>query len=85
MRHFKRFITATGLFVMRVPTPRQFGIKRHRGRSAAYGSGLLLSGLRKGTHTIWIDADIPSAHLHASFTYTVTSTDMTAPSRRKET
>jgi hypothetical protein len=69
--HFKRFITATGVYPVHVPTHNQFSIKRHSGRSAAYGSGLLLSGLSKGTHTIWVNGDIPSAHLQIAFAYTV--------------
>ena len=71
VKHFDRFITATGVYPVRVPTHNQFGIKRHHGRSAAYGTGLLLSGLAKGTHTIWVNGDIPSAHFHVAFTYTV--------------
>lgn len=69
--HFDRFITATGVYPLHVPRKNQFGYKGRSGRSAAYGSGLLLSGLSKGIHTIWLNGSVPSAHVHLAFTYTL--------------
>lgn len=71
VRHFNRFIKASGLYGVHVPKHNGFGIRKPSGRSAAYGSGLLLSGLSKGTHTIWITGAVPSAHLHVDFTWTL--------------
>lgn len=66
-----RFITTTGAYPVHVPADNRFKIKRRKGVSVAYGSGLLLSGLGKGTHTIWVRANAPSLHIHIAFTYTV--------------
>lgn len=71
VRHFRRFITATGLYPVHVPKHNEFGIRKPSGRSAAYGSGVLLSGLKKGTHTVWINGVIPSANFHVAFTWTL--------------
>ena len=71
VQHFDHFITASGVYPVQVPKNNQFGIKRSNGRSAAYGSGLLLSGLTKGTHTVWLNGSVPSAHVHLAFTYTL--------------
>jgi hypothetical protein len=49
---FARFITATEVFAFRMPKNRFPGIKQRGGRSAAYGYGLLLTGLTKGTHKV---------------------------------
>lgn len=49
---YARFITATEVFAFRLPKNRFPGVKQRRGRSAAYGYGLLLTGLDKGTHKI---------------------------------
>jgi hypothetical protein len=50
--HYARFITATEVFAFHLPKNRFPGIKQRKGRSAAYGYGLLLTGLTKGTHTV---------------------------------
>lgn len=50
--NFARFITATGTFGVNIPRNRFPGIKPQSGRSAAYGYGLLLQGLTKGTHKV---------------------------------
>lgn len=68
---FTRFVATTGVYPVHVTDDNHFKIKRRNGLSVAYGSGLLLSGLGKGTHTIWVNGDIPSAHVHIAFTYTV--------------
>jgi hypothetical protein len=68
---FNRFITATGVYPVHVPSHNMFNIKRPNGRSAAYGSGLLLSGLNRGTHTIWVNGSVPSVHVQVAFTYTL--------------
>ncbi|MGN6167033.1 MAG: hypothetical protein ACTHQQ_02535 [Solirubrobacteraceae bacterium] len=49
---FARFITATEVFAFLLPKNRFPGVKQRKGRSAAYGYGLLLRGLTKGTHTV---------------------------------
>jgi hypothetical protein len=49
---YARFITATEAFPFNLPKNRFPGIKQRNGRSAAYGYGLLLTGLTKGTHTV---------------------------------
>lgn len=49
---FAGFITATEAFAFRLPKNRFHGVEQRRGRSAAYGYGLLLRGLTKGTHTV---------------------------------
>jgi hypothetical protein len=49
---FARFITATDAFAFRLAKNRFPGVKQRSGRSAAYGYGLLLTGLTKGTHTL---------------------------------
>ncbi len=49
---FARFITATEAFAFRLPKNRFPGVKQRSGRSAAYGYGLLLQRLTKGTHTV---------------------------------
>ena len=71
VRHFNRFVMATGLYPVHVPKHNGFGIKKPSGRSAAYGSGVLLSGLTKGTHTVWINGVIPSAKFHVAFAWTL--------------
>jgi hypothetical protein len=50
--NFARFLTATGVFKVHVPKNRFPGITSRTPRSAAYGYGLLVTGLTKGTHTL---------------------------------
>jgi hypothetical protein len=49
---YARFTTATQAFAFHIPKNRFPGVKQRSGRSAAYGYGLLLTGLTKGTHTV---------------------------------
>ena len=49
-------VAATGEYAVHVPKNNPFGISPGKGRSAAYGFGLLLTGFAKGTHiihTLW--------------------------------
>lgn len=48
----KSFITATRVYLIKLPKNRFKGIKQRRGRSAADGYGLLVIGLTKGTYTL---------------------------------
>jgi hypothetical protein len=48
----RRLNAATGVYPVRIGTHNAFGAPPGNGRSAAYGYGLLLSGLGKGTHVI---------------------------------
>lgn len=50
--NFASFITTTNAFAFRLPKNRFPGVKQRKGRSAAYGYGLLLTGLTKGNHTV---------------------------------
>jgi hypothetical protein len=61
---YRNLIAATNLIHIRVPKRNQFGITGRSGTSAAYGEGLLLSGLPLGTHTIVITSTI-SGQTHA--------------------
>ena len=66
-----RFITATGVYPVHVPKHNLFNYRQRDGRSAAYGYGLLLTGLRTGEHTILLDGNVPSAKYQIQVTYTL--------------
>ena len=68
---FSRFITATGVYPVHVPKHNLFNYRQRDGRSAAYGYGLLLTGLRTGEHTILLDGNVPSAKYQIQVTYTL--------------
>jgi hypothetical protein len=50
--NFAKLITATGAYRIRISKHRFPGITARHGRDAAYGYGLLVIGLTKGTHTL---------------------------------
>ncbi len=56
--NYRNLIVATNAIRIRVPKRNDFGIKGQTGTSAAYGEGLLLSGLSVGTHTIRVTSTI---------------------------
>jgi hypothetical protein len=56
--NYPNLIVATNAIHIRVPKRNQFGIKAQSGTSAAYGEGLLLSGLPAGPHTLHITSTI---------------------------
>jgi hypothetical protein len=56
--NYPNLIVATRVIHIRVPKRNQFGIKAQSGTSAAYGEGLLLSGLSAGPHTLRITSTI---------------------------
>ena len=47
-----KLVTATGVYPIHVSKKPLFPLPAGNGRSAAYGPGLLLTGLSKGTHSI---------------------------------
>lgn len=47
-----KLVTATGAYAVHSPKNNPFGLPPGKGRSAAYGPGLLLTGFAKGTHII---------------------------------
>lgn len=51
--NFGKLITATGAYPIRITKNRFPGITARTGRDAAYGYGLLVIGLTKGTHTLY--------------------------------
>jgi hypothetical protein len=48
----QRLIAATGVYPVHIGKNNAFGAPPGDGRSAAYGYGLLLTGLGKGSHVI---------------------------------
>ncbi len=67
---FDKLIIQAPPITFHVPRNNPFGIKPQSGRSVAYGSGLLLSGLTAGTHTIRISERFPPPHQSDSNTVT---------------
>lgn len=64
--HFNGFITATGVYSIHLPKNRFPGVKQRSGRSAAYGYGLLVIGLTKGTHTLHHAGTVMGDHVEAT-------------------
>jgi hypothetical protein len=56
--YHKLLVTAPAI-AFRLPKNNGFGLKPQSGRSVAYGEGLILSGLRAGTHTVRISEKFP--------------------------
>jgi hypothetical protein len=59
---------ATGVYPVHVPKKNIFNAKPGSGQSAAYGSGLLLTGFSKGSHTIHSLWSVGSAKWDITFT-----------------
>jgi hypothetical protein len=63
-----KLVAATGVYPVRVPKHNIVGTPPGKGRSAAYGYGLLLTGLAKGTHTIHTVASVGTSKWDVTFT-----------------
>jgi hypothetical protein len=60
--NYRRLLALAPAIAFRLPKNNGFGIAPQSGRSVAYGEGLLLSGLRAGTHTIRISEKFPAPY-----------------------
>ncbi len=71
--HINSYISASGAYAIDLSQNHNyFGYKKMHGRSAAYGYGVLLTGLSKGTHKIVAEGTIPSPpRFHVKVTYTI--------------
>jgi hypothetical protein len=71
--HINTYIAASGVYAVNLSQGHNyFGAKKMHGRSAAYGYGVLLTGLSKGTHKIVVAGTIPSPpRFHIKVTYTI--------------
>lgn len=67
---YHALISASPVYRFHLPKHNLLGVTAHSGRSAAYGEGLLLRGLKAGAHTAHITGALPAA----GFTYDVTYT-----------
>jgi hypothetical protein len=63
-----RLIAGTGAYAVHVPKNNPFGLAPGRGRSAAHGFGLLLTGFAKGTHIIQMRWSIATSKWDITFT-----------------
>jgi hypothetical protein len=69
--NFQRWITATGVYPIHLAKKNILGSKKLDGRSAAYGYGLLLTGLPRGTHTVESTGVVPAGKFNVKITYTL--------------
>jgi hypothetical protein len=63
-----KLVAATGAYAVQSPKNNPFGIPPGKGRSAAYGFGLLLTGFAKGTHIIHTLWSVGSSKWDITFT-----------------
>jgi hypothetical protein len=70
--NYHKLLVTSPAITFHLPKNNPFGLPPQSGRSVAYGEGLLLSGLRVGTHTIRISEKFP--HPYQSSDNTVTYT-----------
>jgi hypothetical protein len=68
---FTRYLAATGVYSLQLPKQNLFDYKQFSGRSAAYGYGLLLTGLSAGDHTITFTGKVPSLKYTIAVTFNV--------------
>jgi hypothetical protein len=66
-----RLVAATGAYAVHVPQNNPFGLAPGKGRSAAHGFGLLLTGFAKGTHVIHTRWGIATSKWDITFTVPV--------------
>jgi hypothetical protein len=66
-----RFLAASGVYSINLNKSNFYGYKARHGRSAAYGYGVLLRGLSKGTHTVVVAGYLPSYKFRVKVTYTI--------------
>ncbi|HVV77659.1 MAG TPA: hypothetical protein VHC43_16690 [Mycobacteriales bacterium] len=67
-----RFIAGSGVYGISLSSRHNYyGYKKHHGRSAAYGFGVLLRGLTTGTHKVVVTGRIPAYKFHLKVTYTI--------------
>ncbi|MGN6475123.1 MAG: hypothetical protein ACTHK4_15935 [Mycobacteriales bacterium] len=67
-----RFIAASGVYALNLHKDNYFGYKRLHGRSAAYGDGVLLRGLKSGKHKVVAAGSISQYKFHWKAIYTIT-------------
>ena len=58
---YHKLVTATGVFPFHLPKKNILGSKMRSGRGAAYGEGLLVSGLSRASHRIDVTGAFPAA------------------------
>jgi hypothetical protein len=71
LANFTRYLTATGVYSLQLPKRNLFEYKQLSGRSAAYGYGLLLTGMSAGDHTVTITGRVPSLKYTIAVTFNV--------------
>ena len=64
----RNLVASAGAYPVQAAHKNILGLPAGKGRSAAYGHGLLLAGLAKGSHTIRTRASIGSAKWDITFT-----------------
>jgi hypothetical protein len=66
--NLNKLIATTGVYPVRIPKNSAFGLPPGKGRSAAHGFGLLLTGFPKGTHIIHSRASIGGSKFDTTYT-----------------
>jgi hypothetical protein len=72
--HINRYLSASGVYRIDLHKNNYYGYKKLHGRSAAYGYGVLLRGLTKGTHTVVVAGNLPKFKFRIKVTYTIVVT-----------
>jgi hypothetical protein len=70
--HYQRLLAATDVYPFTLANGNVFTVPPMSGTSAAYGYGMLLTGLGRGAHTIASSGDVPSAKYRVKVVYKVT-------------
>ena len=71
VRGYRALISPSPVYTFHLPKHNLLRVTARSGRSAAYGEGLLLRGLRAGTHTIHITGNVPADGFAYDVTYTL--------------
>jgi hypothetical protein len=71
LHHLNRWIVLSGVYRLNLPKRNFLGTKKRVGRSAAYGAGLVLTGLSPGVHVVHSAGDEGGTHLDLTYRITV--------------
>jgi hypothetical protein len=67
LQHPGRWTLASGVFRLRLPKHNYLGVAKRSGRSAAYGTGFLLTDLSRGEHVIHQTGNAGPVHLDLTY------------------